>query len=104
YIFLIIFGSFSFTIFPDLLEGNLSYSALAIIGHIVIGTICITSVFTGFKYISMINQSVKKQGLMVGIAILPIALFVGLIYLNRAINSPVIHFGNMGSLVIGGIT
>jgi len=105
YICLIVFGSFSFTIFPDLLKGNLSYSVLEIVGHIVISVIFIASIFTGFKYISTTNQSIKKQGLILfSIGILPIALFVGLIYLNRAVDTPIIHFGNTGSLIIGIIT
>ncbi len=102
YICLIVFGSFSFTIFPDLLEGNLSYSVLEIVGHIVIGAIFIISIFKGFKYISTTNHSLKIQGLiLVIIMLLPIVLFVGLIYLNRAINTPIIHFGNTGSMIIG---
>lgn len=105
YIWVIIFGSFSVTIFPDLLEGNLSYSVLEIIGHIVIGAIFIASVIKGFKYISTTNQSLKKQGLIfAGIATLPIVLFFGLIYLNRAIDTTIIHFGNISSLIIGVIT
>lgn len=43
YICFIVFGSFSFSIFIDLWEGNLSYSILEIIGHIVIGAIFIAS-------------------------------------------------------------
>lgn len=102
YICLIILGSFSFTIFPDLLKGNLSYSVLEIIGQILIGIIFIASVFTGFKYISTVSKSIGKQGIvLVSISILPIALFVGLIYLNKAIDTPVIHFGSTASLIIG---
>ncbi|WP_079910416.1 hypothetical protein [Paenibacillus sp. 32352] len=105
YICIIVFGSFSFTVFPDLLEGNLSYSVLEIFGHIVIGIIFIASVFTGFKYIASVHLSIKKQGMILfGIGILPIVLFIGLIYLNRAIDTPVIHFGHTGSLIIGVIT
>lgn len=102
YICIIVLGLFSYTVFPDLLEGNLSYTVLEIFGHIVIGTIFIASVFTGFKYISTVSQSIRKQGMvLVGIAILPIALFVGLIYLNKAIDTSVIYFGNTASLIIG---
>lgn len=105
YICLIVFGSFSFTIFPDLLKGTLSYSVLELIGHIVIAAIFIASIFTGFKYISTTNQSIKKQGLIIAaIVILPIVLFVGLIYLNKAVDTPIIHFGNTGSIIIGVIT
>ncbi|MDY0395822.1 hypothetical protein RWE15_17270 [Virgibacillus halophilus] len=60
YICLIIFGSFSFTIFPDLLNGNLSYSILEIFGHILIGIIFIAAVLTGFKLTATTPQSVKK--------------------------------------------
>lgn len=105
YICIIIFGSFSFTIFPDLLAGDLSYSVLEIIGHIVIAAIFIASVFTGFKHISTTNHPPIIQGLILsGIVALPIALFVGLIYLNRAFATPIIHFGNMSSIIIGVIT
>lgn len=64
YIAFIILGSFSFTIFRDLLKGSLSYSVLEIVGHIAIGIIFIISVFTGFKYISTTNLSIMKQGLI----------------------------------------
>ena len=102
YIGLIIFGSFSLTIFPDLLEGSLSYSVLEIVGYILIGAIFITAIFTGLKYISTTNLSLKIQGLIFFIImLLQIALFVGLIYLNRAINTPIIHFGSTASLIIG---
>ncbi|MBP3040276.1 hypothetical protein J9303_12355 [Bacillaceae bacterium Marseille-Q3522] len=105
YISLIIFGPFSFTIFRDLLEGNLSYSILEIYGHIFIGVIFIVSIFAGFKYISTTKQSIKIQGLVLfAVMVLPIVLFVGLIYLNRAIETPVIYFGNTGSIIIGVIT
>jgi len=105
YIFLILFGSFSFKIFTDLVRGNLSYSVLEIVGHLVVVTLFITSVFTAFKYISTMKKSLVKQGLLyIGLGLLPITSFVGLIYLNRIIDSPVIHFGNTGSLIIGAIT
>lgn len=102
YICLIIIGSFSINIFPNLLEGTLSYSVLEMVGHIIIAAIFIAAISMGFKYIATENQSLKKQGLvLMAIAILPIALFVGLIYLNRVIDTPIIYFGNTGSLIIG---
>jgi len=102
YICLIIIGSFSINIFPDLLAGNLSYSVLEVAGHIVVASISIAAIFVGFKSIATESHSIKKQGLiLLAIAILPIALFVGLIYLNRVIDTPIIYFGNTGSLIIG---
>lgn len=104
YIFIIILGSFAFTVFNDLLQGNLTYSILEIFGHIAIAAIFIIAVFTGFKKMSS-DQSFKIQAiLLAGIAFLPMALFVGLIFLDRMIDTPVIQFGDMGSLIIGVIT
>lgn len=106
FICIIIFGSFLITMFPNLLEGNLSYTILEIIGHIVIATIFIFSIFTGFKYISTVSDSSigKQIMVLVGIALLPIALFVGLIFLNKAIDTPIIHFSNTVSIIIGLLT
>ncbi|KGX87503.1 HAAS domain-containing protein [Pontibacillus litoralis] len=105
YICLIIFGSFSVKIFSDLLAGNLSYSLLEIIGHIIITVLFITVVFKGFKYISTINQSNVKEGVLIfGIALLPLVLFLGLTFLDKVIWTPTVHFDNIGSLIIGGIT
>ncbi|WP_188454810.1 HAAS domain-containing protein [Virgibacillus oceani] len=105
YVCLIVFGSFSITIFPDLLKGQLSYSVLEIVGHIVICAIFIASVLIGFKYISTSYHSIKKQGLIViMITILPIALFIGLIFLNEAVVTPAIDFSGTASMIIGIIT
>ena len=71
-------------------------------GHIATSLIFIGTVLTGFKYLSTTDQSSKKQMLIfMGIGTLPIAMFIGFIYLNKAISTPTIHFGDTGSLIIG---
>ena len=105
YILLIIFGSFSLTIFPDVLKGELSYSVLEIVGHLVIGLIFITSIFIGFKYIATTKKSFKFQlVILFTINLLPIALFISLIYLNKSFDTPIIHFSHTGNLIIGVVT
>lgn len=104
YIFIIILGSFSFTVFNDLLQGNLTYSILEIFGHIVIAAIFMVAVFTGFKKMSTDQSSKKQTIILAGIAFLPMFLFVGLVFLDRMIDTPVIQFGDMGSLIVGVIT
>lgn len=100
YICIIIFGSFSFRIFPDLMDLNLSYSVLEIVGHIIFGIVFILFTFAGFRYIT--NQSARKQTVvLVGMVLLLSALSFGFIYLNKVIASPIIHFGTLGSLIIG---
>lgn len=105
YIPFMIVGAFSFTIADDLLAGSLSYSLLEIIGHVMIGFIFIFGVFGVFKYISSNKISKWKQAIILYLTgSLPIGLFVGLIYLNRVIETPVIHFGQTGTAIIAIVT
>ncbi|MDS9470729.1 HAAS domain-containing protein [Sporosarcina pasteurii] len=101
YIVLIISGLFSFTIFPDIINLNQSYSVMEIVGHIVFGFTFFFLAFVGLKYTSTMNQSMVKQAMvLLGIVLLLTALFFGLFSLNKVIDSPVIHLGTLGSIVI----
>jgi len=105
YILLIVIGSFSFKILPDVLNGNLAYTVLEISGHIIIAAIFIASILIGFKHTSKTNPSVKKQiFILVPVMIIPMFLFLGLIYLNEAVDTPIIYFGNIASIIIGLLT
>lgn len=105
YISLIIFGAFSFTIVGDIIRGTLSYSLLELIGYICIIVISIFALLGVFKYISG-NRIPKGKQIMFFyvLGLLPIGLFVGLIYLNRAIETPMIHFGMTGTIIIAMIS
>src|SRR5690625_4319697 len=101
YILLIVIGSFSFKILPDVLNGNLAYTVLEISGHIIIAAIFIASILIGFKHTSKTNPSVKKQiFILVPVMIIPMFLFLGLIYLNEAVDTPIIYFGNIASIIL----
>lgn len=105
YVLLIIIGTFSIIIMSDLSEGALSYSVLEIVGDIVITAIFIFSVLKGFKYISTMKQSLWKQmAILIPIVMLPVFLFLGLIFLNKAVDTPMIHFSNTASMIIGIMT
>lgn len=105
YILLIITGAFSIIIIGDILEGTLAYSVLEIIGYLFITATFIFSVLKGFKYIATIKQSFWKQfAILLPIVMLPGALFVGLIFLNKAVDTPVIEFSNTASVIVGIIT
>lgn len=102
YICILILGSFAFSVFIDLWEGPLSYSILKIIGHIAITGLFLTAIFIGFKYISTRSRSLIVQGIVLAsIVISNLLLFIGLIYLNRAIDTPTVHFGQTGSFIVG---
>src|SRR5690625_5036172 len=101
YIPIIIIGAFSFNIIDDMIKGELAYSLLEIFGHIFIVGIYMFTVFKVFKYISANNVSRMMKGIMfVIISTLPVGLFFGLIYLNRAVETPIIHFGLIGTIII----
>jgi hypothetical protein len=105
YIIIIIFGAFSFTIFKDVLAGTLSYSLLEIVGHLAITLIYTLLIFSVFKYISSNNVSNSIQLIILSlIGVVPLGLFIGMHFLNDSIDTPVIQFGQTGSLVIAAIT
>ncbi|WP_051359418.1 HAAS domain-containing protein [Paucisalibacillus globulus] len=105
YIVIIIFGAFSFSIFQDILAGTLSYSILEIIGHIAITGIFTFLIFLVFKYISSNDFSNMIQVVILSlIGLVPVGLFFGLHFLNKSVETPIIEFGQTGSLTIAAIT
>ena len=103
YMFLIVVGSFAIDIIGKLKEGNLAYSVLQLSGHIGIAVLFVLLVLIGYKHLT--GASPKKQFFMLlPVAMMPIIAFVGLIFLDRAVQTPVIHFGTWGTWVVGGIS
>src|SRR5699024_1781074 len=84
YLFLIIFGSFSFIVFQDLIHGTLSYSVLQIVGHIAIVLLFIGFLFFILRFLAVSNLRKKTQAvLIILLSIIQLLLFVGLIYADR---------------------
>ncbi|KON68815.1 HAAS domain-containing protein [Peribacillus butanolivorans] len=105
YIVIIIFGAFSFTIINDLFKGNLSYSLLELIGHVCIAAIFILGIFSAFKYVSANNISRGKEfAIYYVLGMLPLGLYIGLIFFNRIIETPVIQFGTTWTNITAIIT
>lgn len=102
YIWLIIFGAISIEMLPNALAGKVAYTATEIIGDVIITMLFITMIFISFKYISTHSVPLKMQAVLFGgIGIVNIGMFIGLIYLNRAVESPVLQFGIIGSYILG---
>ncbi|WOV83069.1 hypothetical protein PGH26_08975 [Sporosarcina jeotgali] len=101
YICLIIFGSFTFMLFPDILTLDLSYSVLDIVSHIVISSMFLLFAFAYLKCtIIKKYMPVKRAILFLGLVILISAISFGIVYLNQNISSPIINFGTLGSIII----
>lgn len=100
YIILIILGALSYSILTNAVNGQLSYSLLEILGSIIISLVFIAAIRIVFKYVAANSLSKGKEfALYYVIGILPIALFVGLLFLNGLIETPIFHFGNIGTIL-----
>ncbi|MFC4023669.1 DUF1129 family protein [Oceanobacillus longus] len=105
YIPIILFGAFSFVIIGDLFEGLLSYSLMEILGFIAITALFLAGVSVTFRYVSANNVSTRKQFIIFFLlGMFPMCLFIGLIFLNGAISTPIIHFGMTGSIITAILT
>ncbi|MGI8384080.1 DUF1129 family protein [Robertmurraya sp. P23] len=102
YVPLIILGSMSYSIFGDLLKGTLNYSLLKIIGSIVYSLLFLGGVFFAFRYTARNQLSRKMEFVILLLPIMISMLFFGATIIADAIyQTPVIHFGVLGSLFIG---
>ncbi len=105
YIVIIVFGSFGFIIMNDLFQGSVSYSLLEIIGYLSIATVFIICVFQAFKYIAAHNLSkIVEYVIFYVLGLLPISLYIGLIFLNEVIETPVIHLEMLGMIITAILT
>src|SRR5699024_6257697 len=86
----------------DLIRGELSYSLLEIVGNIIIVFIFIGIVLLGFRLLATRNFTQKTQiGIFAVLGLIPFGLYIGLIYMNKHIITPIIHFGIVGSIITG---
>lgn len=77
------------------------YSLLELIGYPVISILFILAVLFGFKYLAGNTLSKGKERLIFFVlGIFPIAMFMCLIYLNRFIETPLVYFGSVGSIIV----
>lgn len=99
-IVIIIFGALSFSILTNAVKGELSYSLLEMIGTVAVSVVLILSIGSMFKYMAAANLSKMKEYVLYYLmGMLPIVLFVGLIYLNRLIDTPIFEFGRYGTII-----
>lgn len=102
YIPIIIIGFFTVDLITDIMQGDLSYSLLEVFGDAFIMALYLVMVFGAFKYIAASNASLKIEvTILLLVSMVPIGLFIGLIYLNKLIETPMIHFGLTGTIMVG---
>ena len=100
YMVMIICGALSFSVLTNAIKGHLSYSLFEIIGSVIISILFIFATGSVFKYMAANSLSRRKEyACYYLIAMLPIVLFGGLIYLDRLIETPIFHFDNTGMII-----
>ncbi|MCQ2010211.1 MULTISPECIES: HAAS domain-containing protein [Sporolactobacillus] len=94
YVPLILIGLICYNILNKAVEGVFSYSLLEAVGDIVITLIGLGLIIVLFKYVASSKLSKISEGLLFyGGSLTPIILLVALTYLDRAVDSPMIHLG-----------
>ena len=102
YIPLIFIGAMSFSVFGDLLQGTLSYSLLAIFGTFLHCFIFLAGVAIAFRFMAS-NQVSKMKEFFILLLLTFISMFFigGVLIADSIFSTPVIHFGILGSTIIG---
>lgn len=102
---LVLLGPIAFTIFGDLINGGeLAYSLFHIIGIIVYTLLFIIGVAIVLKYTSKKQSSVTKEIFILSLPIIVSMLFyLSVLFLDTMIDTPIVHFGEIGSIVIGSV-
>ena len=102
YIPLIFFGAMSFSVIEDLLQGTLSYSLLTILGTLLNCCLFLAGVFIAFRFTAKYQMSKIREFLIILIPIFISMFFTGgVLFADSIYSTPVIHFGILGSTIIG---
>lgn len=100
YIPIIMFGAFAFILTGKAIRGVLEFSLVEVIGYPLICLLYLLATALIFKYVSSRALSKIKEGMIVGITgILPLGLFLLLLYVNDLIHTPTLAFGIAGNIV-----
>ncbi|PQD97136.1 hypothetical protein CYL18_04485 [Pradoshia eiseniae] len=102
YIPLLIVGPMSYLVFKDLLSGTLSYGILTIIGSIIFSILFFAGVMAALRYTASRQVSRKKEFFIFLLPAVLCMLFIsGILLIDLLYPSPIIHFGVLGSSLIG---
>ena len=102
YIVAIVLGFFSIVILQDALEGAMAYSLIEIVGNLVVLAVSVIAIITVFKYVAGRTLPRNKERMLFAIvALLPILLFIALIFINSQIESPIYIVNQTATWILG---
>lgn len=101
YIPLIILGAIFFPVTEDMMQGQLSYSLLQIIGYSLFVLVFVSGTFFVVGYTAK-NQLSKTKEIWISVILVVIctALFIGTLLMDEAISTPIIDFGIAGKVTL----
>jgi uncharacterized membrane-anchored protein len=99
---MILIGAFCMNLIPDVLRGNLSYSLYYILSNISIMLLFLVATALCFRYLATHTVSTLKQMILLGtLSMIPLLLFVTVLFTDRLIESPVFVMNTFGTVIVG---
>ncbi|MFQ3545521.1 hypothetical protein Q7A53_15680 [Halobacillus rhizosphaerae] len=103
YSVLIVVGAFAYILLGDAIKGGIEYSLLQLIGYPFIAVFYTGVVIMSFRYIAVSGINIIRQWVLFSmIGIIPVALFVGLLVLNKAYSTPTVVFTMTWNIIAAG--
>jgi hypothetical protein len=101
YLPMFILGAFAYMVLGDAIRGEMTYSLLQLIGYPLISILFLLAVWLTFKYLASHTPPKWGERLLFGVlAVFPIFAFVGLLFVNRQSDQPVvIEVGQTGTTI-----
>ncbi|MFG6113686.1 HAAS domain-containing protein [Halobacillus sp. MO56] len=104
YIPILLVGAYAYMLLGNAIRGGVEYSLWRAIGDVIVFVITLLLYSSTFKYMASHTLSVvKERMLFLMLGMVPIGLFVGLMLLDRVIDSPAIVFNLVGNAITIGV-
>ncbi|RDY70464.1 hypothetical protein DXT76_12830 [Halobacillus trueperi] len=100
-----LFGTLSYLLLGDIINGGAQLSLIQIIGYPVLMIVYLLSLTALLRYTALHQFDKRKEYVMIGIfGFLKISLFISVITLDQAIDSPIIVLSPLGNVIAALLT
>lgn len=100
-----VFGTLSYLLLGDIISGGAQLSMIQMIGYPILMVVYLLSLATLLRYTSLHQFDKKKEYMLIGVfGFLKISLFIAVLSLDQAIDSPVIVLSPLGNVIAALLT
>ncbi|SET74164.1 Uncharacterized membrane protein [Salinibacillus kushneri] len=104
YIPVLLIGVYAYILLGNAVQGGIEYSLLKVIGDLTIFIIMMTLFAGSFKYVASHTLSKTKERILFFLlGSIPVGLFVGLMFLDKTVDTPSIEFNPLGNAITIGL-